>query len=99
MYNGPNQPLSLAQGQGENGSQGQGRRDSQRRVAGLPASAGARLGPPSRDRRVREPDRETAALAQGRIIRRPVRHSMLLLWNVAATSCLGFERHGKDPSV
>ena len=30
--------------------------------------------------------------AQGRIIRRPVRHSMLLLRNVAAAGCLGFER-------
>src|SRR5215213_9308391 len=77
----------------------QGRGDRQIGVGGLPAPGDAWLGPPGRDRCVREPDRETAALAQGRIIRRPVRHSMLLLWNVAATSCLGFERHGRGPSI
>src|SRR5215208_2399059 len=34
---GSNQPLGLAQGQAEHGAQGQGCRDGQRRVAGLPA--------------------------------------------------------------
>ena len=99
QYDGPDQPLGLAQGQVENGSQCQRRGDRQIGVGGLPAPGGAWLGPLSRDRRIRKPDRETAALAQGRIIRRPVRHSMLLLRNVAATGCFGFERHGRGPSV
>jgi hypothetical protein len=29
----------------------------------------------------------------------PVGHPVPLLRNVAATGCLGFERHGRDPSV
>ena len=41
MYDGPDQSLGLAQGRAEHGSQGQGRRDGQRRVAGLPTPAGA----------------------------------------------------------
>src|SRR5215213_9002250 len=96
---GPNQSLSLAQGQAEHGAQCQRRGNRQIGVGGLPAGGGAWRGAPGRDRRLREPDRETAALAQGGVILGPVRHPMLLLWDVAATGCLGFERHDRDPSV
>ena len=74
---GPIRPSVWRSGQAEDGSQGQGRHDGERRVVRLSAGGRARLGPPSRDRRVGEPDRETAALTQGRIILRPVRHPML----------------------
>src|SRR3954451_7368118 len=84
MYNGSDQPLGLAQGQAKYRTQCQRRGDRQIGVGGLPAPGGARLGPPGRNRCVCEPVREPAALAKGPIIRCPLRHSMLLLWNVAA---------------
>src|SRR3712207_8440040 len=43
---GPDQALGLAQGQAEHSSQGQGCRDGQCRVGGLPTGCGARLGLP-----------------------------------------------------
>src|SRR6478735_5199873 len=99
MDDGPDQSLSLAQGQAEHGSQCQRRGNRQIGVGGLPAGGGAWRGPPGRDRRVREPDCETATLAQGGVILGPVGHPVPLLGNVAATGCLGFERHDRDPSV
>src|SRR4051794_20736609 len=67
---GADQAFGLAQSQAEYGLGGQRRRDRQRRVVRLPAWRGARLRPPGRNRLVREPDRQTPALAQ----RGPVRH-------------------------
>src|SRR3954462_12376978 len=99
MDDGPDQSLSLAQGQAEHGSQCQRRGNRQIGVGGLPAGGGAWRGAPGRDRRVREPDCETATLAQGGVILGPVGHPVPLLGNVAATGCLGFERHDRDPSV
>src|SRR4051794_37070845 len=99
MDDGPDQSLSLAQGQAEHGSQCQRRGNRQIGVGGLPAGGGAWRGAPGRDRRLREPDCETATLAQGGVILGPVGHPLPLLGNVAATGCLGFERHDRDPSV
>src|SRR3712207_3608998 len=61
----------------------------------LPTRRGARLGAPGGNRRVREPDREAAALAQGGIILSPVGDPMSLLGNVAAVGGIDLERHGK----
>jgi hypothetical protein len=81
------------------GLEGQRRRDCQIGVGRLPASAGARLGPPRGDRLRREPHGQAAASAQARIVLGPVGHPVLLLGNVVATGCLGFERHGRGPSI
>jgi hypothetical protein len=63
----------------------------------LTASGRAGLGPPSRNRLVREPDGETSPLTQGGIVFGPVRHPVPLSWNVVLASGIGFERHGRNP--
>ena len=99
LQDGADQPLGLAQRQAEHGSQGQRRRDRQIGVGGLPAPAGARRCHPGRDCLRREPDRQAAAGAQAGVILGPVGHPVPLLGNVAATGRLGFERHGRGPSI
>ena len=99
LQDGADQPLRLAQRQAEHGSQGQRRGDRQIGVGGLPAPAGARRCRPGRDRLRREPHGQAAASAQTGVVLGPVGHPVPLLRNVAATGCLGFERHGRDPSV
>src|SRR4051794_8672739 len=99
LQDGADQPLGLAQRQAEHRPQGQRRRDRQIRVGGLPAPGGARRGHPGRDRLRREPDRQAAAGAQTGVVLGPVGHPVPLLRNVAATGCLGFEWHGRGPSV
>ena len=76
---GADQAFGLAQSQTEHGLERQGRRDRQIRVVRLTARRGARLRVPGRDRRLREPDRQAPALAQGGIILGPVRDPALLL--------------------
>jgi hypothetical protein len=63
----------------------------------LTASCGAGFGPPSGNHLLSEPDRETAPLAQERIVFRPARHPVPLLRNVVTASSAGFEWHGRDP--
>src|SRR3954466_15391258 len=60
---GADQAFGLAQGQAEHGLERQRRRDRQSRIVRLAARRGAGLGVPGRDRRRREPDRQTPALA------------------------------------
>ena len=58
------QPFGLAQRQAEHRPQRQRRSDRQGRIMGLPAPGRAGLGPPGRDRFLREPDRQATPLAQ-----------------------------------
>src|SRR4051794_15346502 len=88
------QPFGLAQSQTEHGLERQGRRDRQIRVVRLTAWCGARLGFPSRDRLLREPDRQAPTLAQGRIVLGPVRHPAPLFGDMVTAISIGFERHG-----
>jgi hypothetical protein len=55
----PDQPFGLAQSQAKDGAQGERRRDRQGRVVRLPAARGPGCSAPSRDRRVREPYRNS----------------------------------------
>src|SRR5207302_7346857 len=52
------------------------------------------FGAPGRDRLFGEPHRQTATLAQGSIIFRPVRYPILLLRNVVTAIGIGLEWHG-----
>src|SRR3954468_16438951 len=47
----------------------------------------------------REPHGQAAAGAQTGLVLGPIGHPVPLLRNVAATGWLGFERHGRGPSV
>jgi|tagenome__1003787_1003787.scaffolds.fasta_scaffold20967711_2 hypothetical protein len=70
---GADEPFSLAEGEPEHRSQGQRRQDRQERIPGLAATGRARLSGPGRDRVLREPDGQAAALAQtGLIVRQLV---------------------------
>src|SRR3954464_10263488 len=60
---------------------------------------GGRACHPGRDCLRREPHGQAATGTQGGVILGPVGHPMMLLWNVTATGCLGFEPHGRDPSI
>jgi hypothetical protein len=53
---------------------------------GLTASCRAGFGPPGGNRILREPDGETAPLAQGGIVLRPVRYPVPLLGNAVTAS-------------
>ena len=89
---GADQPLGLAQGEAEDGPQGQRRRDRQGGVGGLPARRGARFRLPRRDRRLGEPDRQAAAPAQGGVVGGPVRDPVPLpgmRWRRAALALNG----------
>jgi hypothetical protein len=61
----------------------------------LTASCGAGFGPPSGNRLLCEPDREAAALAQGRVILGPIHDPVPLLGNAVTASGIGFERHSR----
>jgi len=63
----------------------------------LTTACSARLSPPGCNRFLSEPDREASALAQGRIVLRPVRHPMPLLRDVVTASSVGFEGHDRHP--
>ena len=65
----------------------------------LTTASMARLGPPGGNRRVRELDREAAALAQGGVIRRPVRELVSLPWTVVPAIGVGFDGHGRGPWI
>ena len=54
---GADQPLGLAVGQAEHGSEREGCQDGERRAPGLPAPGGAWFSRPGFDRLVGEPDR------------------------------------------
>src|SRR5438270_8798844 len=91
---GADQPFGLPQSQAEHGAQRQRRRDRQGRIAGLTAPRGPWFCAPGRDRLFGEPHRQTATLAQGSIIFRPVRYPILLLRNVVTAIGIGLEWHG-----
>ena len=65
-------------------------------VMRLAARWRAGLGPPGGDRRLREPDRETASLTQAGVVFGPIRHLMPLLRNAVTASGIGFEWHGRN---
>src|SRR3954453_2940487 len=96
---GADQPFGLAQSQTEHSFEGQGRRDRQIRVVRLATRRGARLPLPGRNRRLREPDRQAPALAQGSIVLGPVRDLVLLLGNVVAAVLVQLERQGRLPGI
>src|SRR4051795_10986165 len=96
---GADQPFGLAQSQTEHSFEGQGRRDRQIRVVRLATRRGARLRLPGRNRRLREPDRQAPALAQGSIVLGPVRDLVLLLGNVVAAVLVQLERQGRLPGI
>jgi hypothetical protein len=73
VQDGADEALRLAQGQMDHGAQGQRRRDRQGGRVWLPAGRGAGFGPPRRDCLRGEPHSQAAALAQGGLLRRPVR--------------------------
>ena len=81
---GADQAFGLAQSEAEHGPERQPCQDCQRRVPGLPARDRARLCPPPLDRVVREPNRQAAALAQGRIMYGRVRELVFLLRDMVA---------------
>ena len=94
---GTDQPFGLPKGQAEHGSQRQRRRNSQGRIARLTSSRRPWFSLPGRDRRVGEPDRQAAALPQGRVVGRRVRDPVTLIWDVVTTLGIGFERQGPTP--
>ena len=65
---------------------------------GLTAWCSAGLGPPGGNCLLCEPDGEASALAQGRVILRPIRHPVPLLGDVVPESGIGFEWHGRYPT-
>src|SRR5260370_23376041 len=97
LKKGCDQPFGLAQRQAENRPQRQRRGGRQRRVARLTAARGAGLGLPRCNRCFREPHGQAAALAQGRVIGRPIRHSVPLLRDVMTAILVRFEWHGDCP--
>ena len=96
---GGDQPLGLAQRQAEHRAQGQGRGHRRIGVARLPATTGARLGLPGRDRLGREPHGQAATGAQTGIVLGPVRDPLLLLGDVMAPSGIRFERQEGCPCM
>ena len=63
----------------------------------LTASRCARCGPPGCDCFLGEPYCEAAPLAQGCVVRRPIRHPVPLLGDMVTASGIGLERHGRCP--
>jgi hypothetical protein len=88
------QPFGLAQRQAKHRAQRQGRRDREIRITGLPARRGARRRLPGRNLVIGEPDGQAAALAQCRVVLRPIRHPPLRPRDMMATSGVGLMRHG-----
>jgi hypothetical protein len=99
LQEGADQPLRLAQRQAEHRPQGQRRRDRQRGVARLPATAGAGLGAPRLNRLRREPHGQAAAGTQAGVVLGPVGHPVLLLGDVMAPSGIRFERQEGCPCM
>jgi hypothetical protein len=89
----PIKPLRLAQSEMEHGPERQRCQDRQRRIPSLPASGCPGRGSPGRDRHVGEPYRQAPALAQARVMGRPVHHLARLLRDVVATRGVGLERY------
>src|SRR3954470_20161479 len=86
------------------------RRNTVRRVSAVRIARGAyqgcpprvvrgRLRAPSRDRLLREPDRQAPALTQADVLRAPVRHPVALLGDVVTASGMGLERHKQFPGI
>src|SRR3954451_1933497 len=69
------------------------------RVPALTAAGRAWRSLPGRDRLVRKPHRQAAALAQGGIIRSRVGDLVLLLRNVVTAVLVQLERHGGHPRL
>src|SRR3954451_11538239 len=67
------------------------------RVPALPAAGRAWRGLPGRDRLVRKPHHQAAALTQGSIIRSRVGDLVLRLRNVVTAVLVQLERHGGHP--
>ena len=87
------QPLGLTQCQTEYRLQCQRRRDCQALVAELVASHCPWFGLPGRDRLLRKPNRQAAALAQAGIILAPVRDLVPLSGDVVTVVGMQLETH------
>src|SRR5271157_3803759 len=83
----------------EERAQGQRRGDRQGRIMWLAPGRGARLRPPCRDRLAREPNGQTTAPSQCRVVFPPVRDPIAALRNVMAMLGVVFERHGGFPEI
>ena len=94
---GADQPFGLPQRRAGHHSRRQRRRDGQAGVVPLTVSRGPWFSCRGRDRRVGEPDRQAAALPQGRIAGGRVRGAVPLLRDVVATLGIGFERQAQAP--
>ncbi len=99
LQDGADQAFGLAQCQAEHGTQRQSRLDRQAGVARLTAPTGAGLSFPGLDRFSRKPYGQAAPGTQARIVGRPVGDPVPLFRNVVPPVPVGFERHGRRPSV
>ena len=87
------QALGLPQRQPEHRTHRQRRRDRQVGIGGLPTWCGPRRRFPGRDRLCGEPDGQTAALPQRRVLFGRVGHASLRPRNMMATGGIGLVRH------
>jgi hypothetical protein len=74
----------------------QRRQDRQRGILRLTSGCGPAFGIPTGNRRVAEPYRKAAALAQSSVIFRPIRHPTPLPRDVVAAIGIELERHDED---
>ena len=65
----------------------------------LPARSGVRLSAPSGDRRLADPNRQAAALAQGGVVLSPVGHLVAPLGDAVVARGVGLERHGRSSRI
>ena len=96
-HNRTDQPLTLAQSQPENGTQGQSCLDREVGIVTLAAGRCSGLCLPTGDRLVREPDRQASAIAKRCLILPPIRHPIFLTVNVMTAFGMELKRHNRPP--
>ena len=87
----------LFRSEAEDGPYRQRRQDCEGRIPGLPTAGRPWLGCPRRDRLLGKPHRQAAALAQAGVIGWPVRHPVLLPWDVMAAVLVQLEWQDGHP--
>ena len=83
----------------EHRPQGQRGCDRQGRIVRLAATGDPWRDLSRGDRLVRKPNRQAPALAQGRIVVRPVGHPAPLTRDMVPAGSVGFERHGRISDI